>query len=283
MSKRAVAGILLAGALLMAGARPAVAEQKVDTYGEYRAALGVQTDSYRRVFRDAYFDGKAEKADGFQTLKRERSQGSGADRAEESEGTFKDVAVKGNGTYTVSLKNADFHGNRSFRKLYVATDIPNTKEIKFSNMSVSIDGRVLRTFDKPVLDTSKMYRKNSVLLAIHPVNEEVKGAISTRSVPGNRENEIKIRFTVSGFDYDKGEKPSTPSPRPTATPEESAAPSKESRDTPVPEITQAPEESENPAESGKLPMGNQVGIVATIVAAIGGVLACLAVVTKRNR
>lgn len=283
MRKRAVAGILLAGALLVAGTRPAQAEQKVDAYGEYRAALGMQTDSYRRVFRDAYFDGKAEKADGFQTLKRERSRGSGAKRAEESEGAFKDVKIKGNGTYTVSLKNADFHGNSSFRKLYVATDIPNTKEIKFSNMSVSIDGRVLRTFHKPVLDTSKMYRKNSVLLAIHPVNEEVKGAIPARSVPRNSENEIKIRFTVSGFDYDKGEKPVTPSPRPTATPEESAAPKKESRDTPVPEKTRKPEQTEKPKESGELPMGNQVGIAATIVTAIGGVLACLAVVTKRNR
>ncbi len=283
MRKRAVAGILLAGALLVSGIRPAEAEQKVDVYGEYHAALGVQTDSYRRVFRDAYFDGKAEKADDFKKLKRERSQGSGAKRAEESEGIFKDVTIKGNGTYTVSLKNADFHGYSSFRKLYVATDIPNTKEIKFTHMSVSIDGRVLRTFDRAVLDASKMYRKNSVLLAIHPVNEEVKGAISTRTVPRNRENEIKIRFTVSGFDYDKGEKPSTPTPKPTATPEESAAPKKESQDTPVPEITQAPEETENPEESGKLPMGNQVGIVVTIVAAIGGVLACLAVVTKRNR
>ncbi len=273
----------MAGALLVAGVRPAEAERKVDTYGEYHAALGVQTDSYRRVFRDAYFDGKEEKAEGFKKLKRERSRGSGAKRAEESEGTFKDVTIKGNGTYTVSLKNADFHGNSSFRKLYVATDIPNTKKIKFSNMSVSIDGRVLRTFDRPVLDTSKTYRGNSVLLAIHPVNEEVRGAISARTVPRNRENEIKIRFTVSGFDYDKGEKPNTPSPEPTATPEESAAPAKESRDTPAPEATRASEETEKPEESGKLPMGNQVGIVVTIVAAIGGVLACLAVVTKRNR
>lgn len=273
----------MAGALLVAGVRPAEAERKVDTYGEYHAALGVQTDSYRRVFRDAYFDGKAEKAEDFKKLKRERSRGSGAKRAEESEGTFKDVTIKGNGTYTVSLKNADFHGNSSFRKLYVATDIPNTKKIKFSNMSVSIDGRVLRTFDRPVLDTSKTYRGNSVLLAIHPVNEEVRGAISARTVPRNRENEIKIRFTVSGFDYDKGEKPNTPSPEPTATPEESAAPAKESRDTPAPEATRASEETEKPEESGKLPMGNQVGIVVTIVAAIGGVLACLAVVTKRNR
>ena len=283
MRKRAVAGILLAGALLAASMRPAEAEQKVDTYGEYHAALGVQTDSYRRVFRDAYYDGKAEKAEDFKKLKRERSQGSGAERAEESEGTFKDVSIKGNGTYTVSLKNGDFHGNSSFRKLYVATDIPNTKEIKFSNMSVSIGGRVLRTFDKPVLDTSKMYRKYSVLLAIHPVNEEVKGAISARTVPRSRENEIKIRFTVSGFDYDKGEKPGTPSPKPTATPKDSAAPAKESRDTPALEVTKVPEESRKPEESGELPMGNQVGIIVTIVAAIGGVLACLAVVTKRNR
>jgi len=286
MRKRAVAGILLAGALLVAGVRPAEAEQKVDTYGEYHAALGVQTDSYRRVFRDAYYDGKAEKADDFKKLKRERSQGSGAKRAETSEGTFKDVAIKGNGTYTVSLKNGDFHGYSSFRKLYVATDIPNTKKIKFSNMSVSIDGRVLRTFDKPVLDVSKMYRKNAVLLAIHPVNEDVRGAISSRTVPRSRENEIKIRFTVSGFDYDKGEKPETPSPVPTATaaPEETAVPEEEEQDTPVPEITQEPQDrGQEDNNSGEIPLGNQVGIILTIVAAIGGVLVCLTVVTRRNR
>ena len=144
MKRRAAVGILMAGILLAVRVAPVQAEPKVDTYGEYHAALGVQTDATRRVFRDAYFDGRAEEAEDFNKLKRERSQGSGADRAEESRGTFKDVAMKGNGTYTVSLKNADFHGDRTFRKLYVATDIPNTNKIKFSNMSVSIDGRVLR-------------------------------------------------------------------------------------------------------------------------------------------
>lgn len=283
MRKRAVVGILMAGALLVAGTRPVQAEQKVDTYGEYHAALGVQTDAVRRVFRDAYYDGRAEEEDDFEELKRERSQGSGPERAESCQGDFKDVTIKGNGTYTVSLKNADFHGQRTFRKLYVATDIPNTGEIKFSNMSVSIDGEVLRTFHEPVLDVSKTYRKNSVLLAIHPVNEEVKDEIPVRSVPRNRENIIKIRFTVTGFDYEKGEKPQRPTPEPTATPEVTQAP-REKETARTPEVTREPGNQNNEENASReLPVENKIGIIVTIVAAIGGVLICLTVVTRRNR
>lgn len=282
MNRKKVTAIILAGALAAACAVPAQAKAEVDTYGEYRAALGVQTDSTRRVFRDAYYDGTSEKKSDFKKLKRERTQGSGAERAETCDGTFSDVKIKGNGTYVVSLKNADFHWNRTFRKLYVATDIPNTDTIKFTNMSVSIDGRVLRTFDEAVLDESKMYRKNCVLLAIHPVNEDVKDAISTRTVPTGSENVIKIRFTVSGFDYDKGEVPETPAPKPTATPEVTTAPKDKNSDTVVSDSTAAPEKSADPEKSGEVPIGNQVGILVTIVAAIGGVLACLAVVSKRN-
>lgn len=277
MRRKVVLGLLMAGVLLVSGVKPVQAEKKVDTYGEYHAALGVQTDSTRRVFRDAYFDGKAEKKDDFRELKRERSTGSGAERAEALDGTFKDVKIKGNGTYTVSLKNADFRGDRSFRKLYVATDIPNTGDITFSNMSVSIDGRVLRTFEEPVLDVSKTYRKNCVLLAIHPINEEIKDAISTRTVPGNQENVIKIRFTVSGFDYDKGETPETPTPKPTATPEVTKAPVKENK------ATASPENRKDSAKSQELPVENEVGIAATIVIAICGVLGCLVVVSRRSR
>lgn len=283
MKKRAVAAILMAGVLFAAGLKPVQAAPKVDTYGEYHAALGVQTDSTRRVFRDAYFDGTSEKKSDFKKLKKERSSGSGADRAEEMDGKFTDTVIKGNGTYAVSLKNADFSGNRSFRKLYVATDIPNTQDIKFSNMTVSIDGRVLRTFSEAVLDESRTYRKNCVLLAIHPVNEDVKRAISTRTVPVNRENVIKIRFTVSGFDYDKGETPQTPSPKPTRTPEVTEEPVKQEETTASSEPAPTePAEDQPQEEPGEVPIGNQVGIFVTIVAAIGGVLACLAVVSKRN-
>lgn len=277
MKRKAITGLLAAGVLLITSVTPVQAENQVDTYGTYHAALGVQTDSYRRVFRDAYFDGDAEQEEEFQKLKRERSQGSGAEGAEIQKGKFKDVTIKGNGTYTVSLKNADFHWERKFRKLYVATDIPNTQEIEFSNMSVNIDGRVLRTFEEPVLDVSKTYRKNCVLLAIHPVNEDVKNAISTRTVPRNQDNVIKIRFTVSGFDYDKGETPETPTPKPTATPEVTEAPVSREK------ATQEPKSSVAPKKDTEMPVENEVGIVVTIIVAIGGVLGCLVVVTKRSR
>lgn len=284
MRKRAVVGVLMAAALLIAGIRPVQAEQKVDTYGEYHAALGVQTDAIRRVFRDAYFDGRAENKDDFEELKRERSQGSGAERAENSDGDFKDVTIKGNGSYTVSLRNADFHGQRTFRKLYVATDIPNTEEIQFSNMSVSIDGEVLRTFHNPVLDVSRTYRKNCVLLAIHPVNEEVKDEIPVRSVPRDRENIIKIRFTVTGFDYDKGEEPQRPTPKPTSTPEVTQAPREREEAVETPGVSRETDnKNQQDNASRELPMANQIGIIVTIVAAIGSVLVCLTVVTRRNR
>lgn len=274
---KTVAGMLLAGILLGVGEKSAyAAKEKVDAYGEYHAALGVQTDSYRRVFRDAYFDGKNEKRSDYGQLLRETGR---EDEFTKQDGEFKDVTIKGNGTYSVTLKNADFSGDRNFRKLYVATDIPNTEDIHFSNMSVSINGKVLRTFDEAVLDVSKMYRANCVLLAIHPVNEDVKNAISTRNVPQTSKNTIKITFTVDGFGYEKGQVPQTPEPEPTDTPDATQIP-EVIEETPKAEKTQEVTKQPAPAE---LSDGRKAGIAVTVTVAIAGILGCVIVVTRRSR
>ncbi|MBR1742265.1 MAG: hypothetical protein IJ733_10460, partial [Lachnospiraceae bacterium] len=102
----------LGGLLLFCG--KAEAARKVNLAGKYHAALGVETDYSESVHRYAYYEKKyAKAADRKQLIIGE----SGTVGYRILEGTFKDTAIKGNGTYEVSLTNADFNLNRSFRKL----------------------------------------------------------------------------------------------------------------------------------------------------------------------
>lgn len=253
--------------------------KKVDTAGKYHAALGVATDYSKSVHRDAYYekkylqDGNRDKLvvgvngeSGYQIL----------------DGTFEDTVIKGNGTYAVTLTNADFNYNRSFRKLYVATDIPNTRQIKFTNFSVSINGQVLRTFDKAVL-ADDSHRKNCVLLAIDTENAEVRNAFSRSTVPGNKQNEIKLRFQVKGFNYKKGEAPPTPTPVPTETPEIQEI-AEAGEELPETTGTEEPEQvmTETSESIGEVPIENKIGIGITVVIGIGAIILCMVIVGRRQ-
>ena len=269
-------------AVLFLGETDASAKKKVDKNGVYHAALGLQTDSRKNVYRQGYYENGAEEEDDFSSLVMGKK---GKSDYEVLDGTFKDVTIKGNGTYSVSLKNADFNGDRRFRKLYVTTDIPNTGEITFSNMIVSIDGTVLRTFNEPVLDSTKQHKQNCMLLAIHPTDRNLRNGVNRWSVPRNKTNTIKISFTVEGFSYDKGEPVPTEEPEVTEEPEETIAP----EESVLPEKTVAPESEQNTkkqkAETEKYPplsTERKVGIAGTIVIAIAAIILCIMVVSRRQ-
>ena len=167
----------------------------------------------------------------------------------------------------------------------MATDIPNTKEIKFSNLSIRINGTVLRTFSKPVLDSAD-HKSKCVLLVLDPDNSEVRNSISS-TVPRSTENEIKVTFTVKGFSYKKGETPPTPTPKPTKTPEvediKKEDDNTDGTDAREAIATEAPEEiEETNEEAGEVTVEKKIGIGITVVFAIGAILACVVVVNKRQ-
>ncbi|MBR1740845.1 MAG: hypothetical protein IJ733_03050, partial [Lachnospiraceae bacterium] len=159
-------------------------------------------------------------------------------------------------------------------------DIPYTKKVKFRNVSVSIGGRVVRTFDEAVLDQGE-HKAYCVILVIDTNDSRVRNAFARSSVPRSTQNEIKISFEVKGFLYNKGEQPPTPTPVP----------------TPTPEITEPPEtvaesdvqietesEDEDVAEEiiKEVPLANKVGIAVTVVIAIGAIVLCVVAVSRRQ-
>lgn len=250
---------------------------KLDLAGKYHAAFGVETDYRESVHRDAYFEKKYKKrADRNQLIIGE----SGTVGYRILEGTFKDTQIKGNGTYEVSVTNANFNQNRSFRKLYVATDIPYTNKIKFRNVKISMNGRLIKTYDKAVLDEGEHGKHYCVILLIDTNDDRVRNAFARSSVPTSTQNEITISFDVKGFVYNKGEQPPTPTPVP----------------TPTPEITPTPEAVENPASAEtqnvslegteevikEVPLENKVGIAVTVAAAIGMIVLCVIIVNRRQ-
>lgn len=266
---------LITGLLFFSGHAEA---KKLDRAGKYHAAFGVETDYSASVHRDAYFEKKyLKKADRKQLVIGE----SGKVGYRILEGTFKDTVIKGNGTYEVSLTNADFNQNRSFRKLYVATDIPYTNKIKFRNIKISMNGRQIRTYDDAVFDKGEHGKHYCVLLLIDTNDDRVRNAFARSSVPTSTQNEIKISFDVWGFVYNKGEQPPTPTPVPTPTPEITLAPEAAADSQVSSEITNV---SSEVAEEviREIPLENKIGIGVTVAAAIGMIILCIIAVNRRQ-
>ena len=219
---KAMPGIIMAAAvftgIMPAGSTIADAKPSVKLDGEYHAALGVRTGSGKNIYRMAYYH---KKSAGTNKWKHLAIGDYSSEEYQEIKSTFKDVVIKGNGKYTVSLENADFQGETSFSRMQVSTDIPDTGKIKFSDMSVRVNGRELVKYDEPYIDKHGDADGNCCLLVI---NEDREGfeSLDGDCVPQGTENKISITFKVSGFSYNKGEKPKpaeTPAPKPTKTPE----------------------------------------------------------------
>lgn len=277
--RKIVTGCLLAGCLLVGNAGEGQAApilEEFDTYGEYHAALGLKLETNPRIFRDAYYEQDAPALEEWGKL----LKGNGDDDVkEELAGEFKDIKIKGNGKYTVKLKNAEYDGGSEFRKLYVATDIPNSGEVTFKNLVVKIDGEKVAGMKKPVLDTTDEYSGHCVLLVLHPSNEAVKDVMEADTVPQSDENLLEISFEVEGFSYDKGEAAATPTPEPTATPEPEQIPEEEPFTEDKTDQEAATEKSSSDTE---LSAGRKAGIVITIIVAIGGIVTSLVVVNQRK-
>lgn len=280
---KAMSGIIMAAAvftgIMPAGSTIADAKPSVKLDGEYHAALGVRTGSGKNIYRMAYYH---KKSAGTNKWKHLAIGDYSSEEYQEIKSTFKDVVIKGNGKYTVSLENADFQGETSFSRMQVSTDIPDTGKIKFSDMSVKVNGRELVKYDEPYIDKHGDADGNCCLLVINGDREGFE-SLDGDCVPQGTENKISITFKVSGFSYNKGEKPKpteTPAPKPTKTPE----PEKPDN-TPEPEetakVSPAPDASpQKPVVDEEL---RPAVIISIIVIAVISVIAITFSVTKRKK
>ncbi|MCR5624478.1 MAG: hypothetical protein K6G11_04450, partial [Lachnospiraceae bacterium] len=188
---------------------------KFDPNGTYQAAMGIQTCTLTWINRMAYFDkglNPAYENDDFATL-------FAADPAGDSQtfdGEFTDVELAGNGTYTVTLTGADFAGETDISQLYVTTNIPKAAPVTFSDVSFTVNGKEIATFEEGFMeDEDKYLEGGKVLLCINHWRPELVSLLKEQGVQetttggggcpllkGATGEEISITFTVAGFDYD---------------------------------------------------------------------------------
>ena len=229
--KKGIAGVLagvLCATLLFPGDIAKAESKKLDLNGTYHAALGLQTCTQVWINRFAYYDKEANKyygtADAGKMFAGDPS-GNGADYACE----FQDTEIKGNGTYTVKVTGADFAGETDISQLHVATDIPLNDTIKFADVSFSIDGKKIASFDQGYMEDEEPYLGGGMdLLLINHWRDGLVKELASKGVTESAENgyallqgttgeEISVTFTVSGFSYDNPEAVATEEP--TATPQ----------------------------------------------------------------
>lgn len=200
---------LMQGTEMEAEPTPQPVKLSVDKSGktEYHAYIGIQSEnwSFRNSWDDATY---GIESDVFNQI-------TGWDEANNPlvrEGKINDAVIKGNGTYTVSMEGVNFNdGSELLNLLFISTDIPNTDEIKITDIKIKMNGKtVYKDFTEAFLDPdSKNYMKplfinkwNNALTAAHEF---------AYTIPGD----VEITFTVSGFDVDN---PDSAAAEPTAAP-----------------------------------------------------------------
>jgi len=235
---------------------------KADLDGTYNAYVGIQSGAYS--FRNAWDDATY----GRDTNPEAFGQMSWIDTASnvvKKAGSFVDTVIAGNGTYTVEVNDLAWDdGSEALNLLFISTDIPNSDEIKFSNLKVDFDGKNVMEFAEGFLDgDSKEVIK---VLFINIWNKEITNTYPMAGMLPN--SNVKITFDVSGFNYDKAAE------APAETPVE-AEPTVAPTEAPAPEVTEAPAETETTevpaadvdAEGGMSPVVIVVIVVVIVIAA----------------
>lgn len=96
-------------------------------------------------------------------------------------------------------------------QLHVATDIPTSSKIQFTDVKVNVNDKEILKYDMGFLDPQKMYLKSGkVFLAINHWRSDVeaigkKAGLKTANngfqiFTGEKGEKVSITFTVSGFD-----------------------------------------------------------------------------------
>lgn len=222
--KRVMAS-LFAGALVLSlalTATPVDAKKKkkdkapeFDPSGTYHAALGVQTATNLWIMRFAYFDKDQNEHYGTDlqdSLVYDSKENPG--EIATATGTFTDAEIAGNGTYTVSLSGADFLGETCLSQLHIATDIPTSADVTFSDVVFKLNNRTIAEFDEAVMEDEAPYIVGGMdILVINHWREALRGILADQGVSedaesgynllaGAGDDNLSVTFTVSGFDYD---------------------------------------------------------------------------------
>lgn len=306
VNKRKIASLLLAGALVCSGTTPALAAPKssaspsptatvstkpkstqkpldttVDPNGIYHATLGFETEStYRSVYRYGHFDDKNRSKPEWKQIV---SGTKGSYNYRTYPGTFKNAIIKGNGTYSVQLRNANYRYASTFKLLQVCTDIPNTGDIKFSDLQVTVNGQKKLSFKKVSLASSQDY---TVLYAINDKKKDLADLGNRKRIvpPSYQNNSVVIKFKVSGFNYNKGEAVPTPTVEPTKTPDSTVAPTQKAKTTQKADADRSVQNTKkNSKDTEVITQEKQIGMGVVVIVAIAGILACLIIVNKRKR
>ncbi len=248
----------------------------LDKDGTYHARLGVQTKSEEGsgkewIQRIAYYEGGNQANDG-EFL---HSGNLGEEAYVKYDGTFNEVEITGNGVYTVTLTDGDFNGNITPSQIQVATDIPNTGEITFSDVTLKINGIEKGSMKTAYVDDDNYAKPYCCIVMVNEwrssKNEEIKaiteGAVGVLKAEGT--NSIEITFTVSGFNKDNPD-----AVAPTEAPTEAPA-----TDAPAAATTAA---AAAESSSSGLPTGAIIGIAVAVVAVIV-VVVIVASSKKKNK
>ena len=228
--------------------------------GTYHAYLGVQGPKY--TFRDGWDN--ASTGNGSPLFNQLTFQGEVAEGTSVP-ATINDVEIAGNGTYTVSITGIEwpedeFAEQEFMNLIFVSTDIPNTNEIVFSDIKLSIEGAEVNTTPKLIEDVDyTSYQLQNIW------DDEIK-AIGYYPTPFT---DIAITFTVSGFNYDNEATPADAAPADTAATDDTAAPAEDVADNTTP-------------AKGGLSGGAIAGIIAAVVVVVGGGIGCAVVLNKKK-
>lgn len=278
---------LMAGAMalsLVLTAAPADAKKKkaeekaeLDVNGVYHAALGVQTATNLWIQRMAYMEPVQNEMWGTENQDALFYKDNATKEVITTAGTFTDAEIAGNGTYTVSLEGADFLGETTISQMHVATDIPLNDTIKFTDVSLNINGKTIVSFDEAVYEDESPYLtagmdfllmnhwRASILNALQEqgIGESADNGYDLLSGSGN--DNITVTFTVSGFAYDKAE-------------EEIAEETTASGDEETTDANEGTTQGDD--KDGEKSSGGMVAVVIVIVVVV--VIAAIVVVRKKK-
>lgn len=189
---------------------PAVTNTPATTEAKYHAYLGFQTDTSRNIFRTAWDDATyGRSTEMFAGMHAIDDQG----RIRSYAGTFVDADITGDGTYTVVLDSPDFSKETHFGKLFISTDIPMSKGLEFTKVTIKSNGKEIGKFDKGILDQNARY---ATCILQDTSNSKVNDLFKIDLAHATK---IEVTFVVSGIGRDKQDEPNTtPGVNPTITP-----------------------------------------------------------------
>lgn len=188
-----------------------------DANGTYHAYLGIQSASY--IFRNPWNDeGFGIEGTSWETgtIGNNFNGLTGWDNnlTVKKDGTFTDCEIAGNGTYEVGISAFDFGNDQKLNTLFVSTDIPlEGTPVKITDVKVIMNDSTKYTFDNGIIagvdtDDDKDYYEVHCINIWNKTNLGGENGLFSYALPLDS---IKIRFTVSGFAYDKAaEEVSTP-------------------------------------------------------------------------